>query len=293
MQIAFHIGANCTDEDRLIKSLLKNADVFLKEQIAVPGPGRYRKLIRETIAALKGAKPADDTRNILLDTIVENDNIGRVVLSNGNFICIPPRIFDHGLLYSQAGPKARALRQLFPKDDITLFMGIRNPATFLQETFLRSNAKTIDEYLGIMRPTEIQWSDMIRRIREDAPDVALTVWCNEDAPLLWEQIMREISGVNPDTPIVGGLDMLATIISRDGMQLLYTKLQSQPPQSAADMHEMIAEIWETHALDDQVEDEINQPELDPALLEQMTEMYDADVAKIASMQGVKLLLPFD
>ena len=293
MQIAFHIGANCTDEDRLIKSLLKNADHCLKQGIAVPGPGRYRTLIRETMAALKGAKPALETRDILLDTIVDNDNIRRVVLSNGNFICIPPRIFDHGLLYSQAGPKARMLTQLFAGDDIELFLGIRNPATFLQETFLRSNAQTIDEYLGLMRPQEIAWSDVVRRIREDAPNAALTVWCNEDTPLLWEQLIREISGISDETPIVGGFDMLATVISPDGMKLLHEHLQSNPPQTAADRHDLIAEIWESHALDDQVEDEITQPELDPALVEQMTDMYDEDVARIGQMKGVKLLMPFD
>jgi len=157
MQIAFHIGANCTDGDRLLKSILKNADRLLAEGIAVPGPGRYRTLIRETITALDGSKPATDTRDILLDTIVANDNVKRVVLNNDNFICIPNRIFDHGLLYSQAAAKTRALKQLFKGDDIALFLGIRNPATFLQETFNKSKANSIPEYLGLVQPLEIRW----------------------------------------------------------------------------------------------------------------------------------------
>ena len=46
MQIAFHIGAHCTDEDRLLKSILKNAQMLSQLGIVVPGPGKYRSLIR-------------------------------------------------------------------------------------------------------------------------------------------------------------------------------------------------------------------------------------------------------
>jgi hypothetical protein len=292
MQIAFHIGANCTESDRLLKSILKNVDSLLAEGIAVPGPGRYRSLIRETIGALDGASPAQDARDVLLDTIVENDDIDRVVLSNDNFICVPNRIFDHGLLYSQIDTKTRALSKLFTGDDISLFLAIRNPTTFLQETFERSNASSIGEYMGMMQPQEIKWSDMMRRMKMAVPDIPLTVWCHEDSPLLWEQLIREITGVDPFTGIAGGLDMLSSIISKDGMALLGKRLKADPPRSNTQRHEIIAEIWETYALEDEIEDEIDLPELDPDVIAQMTEMYDDDVEYIGQMEGVRLLLPF-
>jgi len=292
MQIAFHIGANCTDGDRLLKSVLKNADTLLGQAIAVPGPGRYRSLIRETIAALDGTKPAADTRDILHDTIVENDDMDRVVLGNDNFMCVPNRIFDQGVMYGQAGQKVRALQRLFAGDDIKLFMGIRNPATFLQETFKRADAATLDAYLGLIRPAEIRWSDVVRRIKQDAPDVPITIWCNEDTPLLWEQLIRALSGIDPATPVVGGLDMLSTVISPEGMRVLQDTLRANPPQTNAARHEIIAEIWEIHALEAEIEDEIDLAELDPALVNEMTANYDADVDVIGAMPGVNLIMPF-
>ena len=69
MQIAFHIGANCTDEDRILKSLLKNVGSLSDVGIKVPGPGKYRRIIRETIQNLNGMPPAANTRGILLDAI--------------------------------------------------------------------------------------------------------------------------------------------------------------------------------------------------------------------------------
>ncbi len=41
MQIALHIGAHCTDEDRLLKCLLMNKEILSDVGTAVPGPGRY------------------------------------------------------------------------------------------------------------------------------------------------------------------------------------------------------------------------------------------------------------
>ena len=40
MDIVLHAGAHCTDEDRLVKCLLKNKDLFLQRGVAGPGPSR-------------------------------------------------------------------------------------------------------------------------------------------------------------------------------------------------------------------------------------------------------------
>ncbi|MFU8825814.1 MAG: hypothetical protein ACNA7N_16435, partial [Yoonia sp.] len=116
MQIAFHIGANCTDEDRLLKSLLKNADTLRKQGIIVPGPGKYRTLIREAMQSVATASPHPDSRDILLDAIIDTDDLRRLVLSNDNFISVPPRIFNHGVFYPQAETKVRALHRLFQSE---------------------------------------------------------------------------------------------------------------------------------------------------------------------------------
>lgn len=292
MQIAFHIGANCTDEDRLLKSILKNANTLLQSGTAVPGPSRYRSLIRETIQGLAGSAPAPDTREILLDTIIENDNIQRVVMSNDNFICIPKRIFDHGLFYPQAEQKVRGLRQLFPADDITLYLSIRNPVTFLQETYKRANPGDLQTYLGLMQPDEVRWSDVIKRIKSAAPDTPVVVWCNEDSPILWEQLIRSVSGAEPAQDIVGGLDLLSNIISEQGLNLLKARLAEYPLQSNAARHELIADIWETHAIRDQIEEEIGLIDLSPEAVTRMSQMYEDDLSVIADIDGVTLMLPF-
>ena len=293
MQIAFHIGANCTDEDRLLKSTLKNADTLLQHGIAVPGPGKYRKLIREAIESLAGGAPTDEARDVLLDAIVEEDNISRILLSNDNFITIPKRIFDHGIFYHQAEKKVRGLYQLFPDDDISLFLGIRHPASFLQETAARAGVGSLAQYLGVLPPVAILWSDVIRRIKHAAPDTPLYVWCNEDTPLIWDELIRLFSGVSADVQMAGQLDIVSHIISADALDALKTRIASVSPGEIELRQTLIADTLEMHALPELVEDIIELPELNAPLVQAMTDAYEADLDVIADMEGVDLILPFD
>ncbi|MDX8347791.1 hypothetical protein SLH49_07310 [Cognatiyoonia sp. IB215446] len=292
MQIAFHIGANCTDEDRLLKSILKNADTLLQQGISVPGPSRYRRLLRETIQNLGADRPAPDTRDILIDAIVEDDSVSRIVLSNDNFICIPKRIFDHGMVYPQAEHKVRGLHRLFPDDEIALFLSIRNPVTFLQETFQRAQAADLETYLGFQQPSDLNWSDVIARIKSGAPDSPLTVWCHEDSPLLWEDLIRAQSGVALDTQMLGGLDQIGDLLSPDGQAKLREALNNTATTETLTRQEIIANIWEQHGLDDAVDYEIELPGFTPSVITALTEQYERDLEKIDAMEGVELLLPF-
>ena len=49
MRIVFHLGAHCTDDERLIRCLLKNRGLLAAQGIIVPGPAHYRSLIRTLV----------------------------------------------------------------------------------------------------------------------------------------------------------------------------------------------------------------------------------------------------
>lgn len=156
MQIAFHIGANCADDDRLLKSILRNPSTLLQQGIAVPGPGKYRALLRETIQGLEGARPTKESREILLDAIVEEDDIGRIVLTNDNFIAIPKRVFDHCVFYHQTEAKVSGMCRLFPEDELSFFFSMRNPVSYLQDIAQRADAPGLRDFLGAFQPLEIR-----------------------------------------------------------------------------------------------------------------------------------------
>tara|TARA_R110002049_G_scaffold95877_7_gene235303 strand:- start:2986 stop:3861 length:876 start_codon:yes stop_codon:yes gene_type:complete len=291
MQIAFHIGANCTDDDRILKSLLKNAGNFGEQGIKVPGPGKYRRLLRETIQNLNGAPPAANTRGILLDAIIDDDDAARVVLSNANFICIANRIFDRGIFYEQAEAKLSALHQLFEQDDIEIFLALRNPATFLPVVFAESKAETPEAYFNGLHPTQVRWSDLVRRIQHMFPQTKLTVWCNEDTPLIWAEILRAISGVEQDQKITGGFDLLASIMSDEGMNRFLNYLRSHPPKSEAQKRRIIVAFLDKYAVEEKIEETVDLPGMTDEMVDELSQIYDNDIEFIEQLPGVSFIAP--
>ena len=182
MQLVFHAGLHCTDEDRVLKCLLKNRGDFAAEGTIVPPPGRYRKLIGQTLAALANAEPAPDARDILLDTILEGEEADRLILSNQSFFSLPKFATSKGMYYHKAVTRVAQLKQLFPGDQIELFFALRDPASFLPALFEKA---PVDEFLEMTSgtdPRDLRWSEMVARLRNAHPDVPLTIWCNEDSP---------------------------------------------------------------------------------------------------------------
>ncbi len=291
MEIALHIGANCTDEDRLLKSLLRNTNAFLEYGVKIPGPGKYRRLIRETIQNLNGAPPSPETRGILLDAILDEEQVDRVVFSNANFTCIANRIFDQGIFYEQTEAKIGAFHQLFPNDEIEIFLALRNPATFLPAVYNQSKADSLGAYLKGLDPSQIRWSDVVRRIQAVAPMSKLTVWCNEDTPFIWAEILRKIAGLEADTPITGGFDLLASIMSAEGMNRFLNYLRAHPPQTEAQKRRVIAAFLDKYAIEDEVEEDLSLPDYPAELLNGLTDIYENDVAFISQLPGVNFITP--
>jgi hypothetical protein len=90
MRIVYHLGAHCTDEERLVRCLLKNRAVLAEQGIVVPSPTRYRKLLRDTAVQLRGATASIETQALILDQIMEEAVADRLILSWDSFLSFPP-----------------------------------------------------------------------------------------------------------------------------------------------------------------------------------------------------------
>ncbi len=291
MQIAIHTGAHFTEEERLMKCLLRNKAGFSKSGIAVPGPGKYRKLLKQTLEALKSSKPADGARDVLLDAILDEETADRLILSNAHFFNAPRASMHNGTLYPAAPERMQQLRSLFPQDEIEIFMALRNPATLLPAMFDHSPKPTMESYLGVSDPCEIRWSDTLWAIRNAVPDISITVWCSEDSPLLWAQILRETAGLEPSQEISGEFDLLQDIMSGEGMKRLEVYLQTHPDMTEMQKRRVISAFLDKFALDEEIEEELNVAEWTDDLMDEMTEIYDEDMLEVQRIPGVNLIAP--
>ena len=233
MQIALHAGVHATDEGRLLKCLSRNGKVLGPRGIAVPPFGSYRILLRDAIAAVvSGHSPAPNARAVLLDGILAGtdhaDEPDRLILSNQNFFSNAGVAIRDGILYRAAEARLDAMAKLFPRDEIELFIGIRNPATFLPTVQSAGNTDTVEAFLGEADPLSIRWSDFILRLRHACPRVSITVWCNEDTPLIWGSLLREIASIEPNLKITGAFDLLSDIMTQEGMKRFRAYLAEHP-----------------------------------------------------------------
>jgi hypothetical protein len=290
MDIAFHIGANCTDDDRLLKSVAKNLPLLASQGTRVPNPARYRRLIRETIQHLRGAPPEPGTRDVLIDAILDHgETTERLVMGNPAFICTPARICEAGCFHEMATFKARSLRALFPEDRIEMFLSIRNPASFVPACWEQTRGRGFDAFMAGLDPRSILWSDVVARLRHAAPDAGLTVWCDEDSALLWPDLVRALAALGPDAPIEGAHDLVYEIMHPEGAARLRDYLEAHPPASPEQTRRVVSAFLDKYARPDAVESEIDLPGWDAALIADLTAIYEADLERIARMEGVRFL----
>ncbi|WP_286193428.1 hypothetical protein [Tropicibacter sp. R16_0] len=291
MQIIFHTGAHATDDERLLKCMLYNKEAFGKRGIAVPGPGKYRSLFKEAFAAMETAAPSEDARDVLIDAILDDEVADRLLLSNAHFFGSQRFVLDGDTLYPLADVRVRQLRELFKFDQLEIYMAIRNPATFVPAALSNAAPSRIREITSTINPLNLRWSEVFQRMRTAAPDVPITVWCNEDTPLLWGQIMREFAGLEHGTKMTGGFSLLSDIMSNEGMTRFRSYLHQHPELTEMQKRRVIAAFLDKYAIDDEVEEELDLPGWTTELVDELTDIYDEDVFAIQRIPGVTLIAP--
>jgi hypothetical protein len=291
MQVILHTGAHYTDDDRLMKCLLRNKGDFAKRGISVPGPGKYRKLLKDTFNALKEAPASPDARDILVDAMLDDEKADRLILSNTHFFGAPRSAVRQGVIYPMAPERIANMSQLFPFDQVEMFMAIRNPASFLPSVFDNSPQDQFADFLGGVDPREIRWSETLARIREAAPDVPITVWCNEDTPLIWAQIIRDLAGLEHGEKIVGGFDLLADIMTREGMKRFRAYLKTHAVMTEMQKRRVISAFLDKFAIEEEIEEELDLPGWTEQMVDEMTDIYDEDLIQIQRLPGVQVISP--
>lgn len=291
MQVIFHCGAHGTEEDRLLKTLLRNKDRFRQHGTVVPGPGKYRYLIKDCIAALQEGQATPDARDVLWDAILEEEQADRVILSNANFFGSQRQSLGGSQFYPEAEGRLLALRQLFAQDELELYIGLRNPATMLPGLFENAHPDRKTKVLQELDPYGLRWSDLLKRLRNAAPEVPITVWCFEDMPLIWAQIIREMSGLEMNQRLDGGMDLLAAIMTREGMQRLRHYLGQHPEMTEMHRRRVFSAFLDKYVRDDELEEEIDLPGWSDAMVDTVTSLYEEDMETVQRIPGVTMLSP--
>ncbi|TCL09046.1 hypothetical protein BXY66_1088 [Shimia isoporae] len=291
MKLVLHIGAHFTDENKLVKSLVKNAAKLAEHDVIVPEPRSYRRQIRDIMDNVDTYPIVPAHRDSLLRGMLGDRLPDRIVLSNSNFFGVPRGAVRENRIYPNAVERLRDFAKIFHAEDIEVFIAIRDPATFLPALVNGSTEKSLETVTGGSTPMALRWSELIMRIRQALPEVPVTVWCNEDTPLIWEEVLREFAGFDPNMPIDGGSDLLSSIMTPQGFGRYQSYVASHPDLTEMQKRRVIAAFLDKFAIEEEVEEELDLPGWSEDFVEAMSDAYDEDVFLIERIPGVTLITP--
>lgn len=289
MQIAIHLGAHRTDEDLILDILQRNEGRLAKSGISIPPPRRARPAIRKAAQASGQGGLDAIAQDALLTEMLGDAQPERIILSYEAFLGIYARVLDGGRLYADAGQRARLLRDLFPEHQVSFFLGLRNPATYLPAVFEASSISSMGEFVGSHDLAQLRWSQPVKDIRAACPEVPLTVWCNEDLPLLLPEILDAMAPNG--APFDGEDAMLAKVMTAAGVTRLRGYLKDNPPGTRATWRKVATAFLGKYADPEVVEPEITTQGWSDEMINGLSAIYEDDLRHIDDLPGVTFLQP--
>ena len=210
MRIILHAGANKTTEDHLLFSLRRNLNPHHQNKIALPPPKNYRRPLRQRKMQSNHTAPDADARDILLDVFLhgEPEECRTLYMGIPGFFGAHKETIQNNTLYPHAISNLVRFVELFPEDQTHLFVALRNPATFILAMMAEAKTDNLNFIMNKSDPRALRWSDLFKSIRERFPALPMTIWCTDDTPFIWGQLMRLVGGFSPSTPMVGSYSLI-------------------------------------------------------------------------------------
>ena len=288
LDIAIHLGAHCTDEDRIQRVLTDNRARLRRQGIVVPPPGRARPALRRALQARAAGRGGDED---VLDELLDGASAtpARLVLSYEAFLGVYANVLAGDRMYPEAGARARLLADLFPGHAVGFHFGLRNQASFVPALFEASSVQRFGTFLEGQDLARMRWTDPVAAIRAACPDVPLTVWCTEDLALIWPEVLRRLAGT--DGPLQGEDAILAEIMTEGGFRRLQAYLRDNPIRTQGTWRKVVAAFLRKYARPERLEREIDLPGWTQGIIAGLTEHYAADVAAIRARDDVTVLGP--
>ena len=291
MKAAFYLGTHGTEPERTVRALMDNRGWMLEHGIEPIPPSRHRGLLEEALAALSGGPATPEMEDVLLDSILDSDAPERIIISQPALIGVPARCLSEPGFFAAAGPKMVAAANLFPAAEAEFFMALRNPATLIPFLLDKIDPNRTEQLMGGRNPETMRWAPAVRQMLQSIGRRRLVLWCHEDTPLIWPDVLRRIAGIPADVPLRAGLSALADVLTDDGMTELRAALKSAPRLTIDSRRDIFSDVLGRHARPDAIEATITTPGWTQDRVDRMTAAYDEDVAEIAALPGVEFIAP--
>ena len=135
----------------------------------------------------------------------------------------------------------------------------------------------------------LRWSSAIDNIRVKNPEEPLTVWNDEDIPLVWPELLQAVAYYAPGMVLNNEGDLLATLMPPKAIKWMQAYIDCHPITSTEMRRRIVTTRLDKFAL--QYKANVETPASTEATVETLTQLYGQDVERIANTPGVRFIAP--
>lgn len=290
MKAVFHLGANGTDLGAMANSLSANQSMLARHGVEFVPHDRCDEIFQRAQLALKGGRATPEMEQMILDAILDLDAPERIVFSHQNLLGLPNRMLSANGLYYAADERISALQNLLPGCEAEFAIALMNPASLVAYARKRQPQISYDQMMHAVDPTALRWPDAIKRILRAAHGKRLIVWCHEDTPLIWTEVMRSMTRIPDEVHFANQLEIAATLLPPDALREARLQIRRTGTGiTVAQRRAIVEAALVAHGRADQMQADLDLPGWTQDLVDQITRQYYADVADIAALPGVEFI----
>lgn len=291
MQVVIHAGVAFSDNDCLIETLLANAETLQQHRIAPLNLAQGRQFVKVASDAMASGADPHAVQGQLEDVLPDRAACDRAIVSSDKAFGPRRTAILHEQFYPLAGERTAFWDHVLGDDQLELFFGVMNPATFISKTLMSLPENRRKAVLDNTDISSLSWLSTIEDLRDAAADVQVTLWANEDTPLIWGDILRALAGLPEDAALRHEYAFLASLLTDAGRSELAQLVHQIGPEDRDMLRNSLAHLFDEHADPAQIEEELDLPGWSADLIGAFSELYEQDMAKIRSMPGVRVLRP--
>ena len=294
MRSILHIGAHKTASTHLQIGLRWAADALSARGVAVFTPPTLRAPdlgLQDYVALPPGDKRARDHGARLSAAFARPAE--RLLISEENILgnAHARDMIEGRRFYPRAETVVPRVLELLPPGPKVVALAMRDPASFLTSAYsqrLMSGAPDrFDHFLQGLSPLSLSWFDFVTRLRAAVPDARFVLWRFEDYPAIARPVLSTLLGPDAAAEV-----RLGHAIAHPGLS---AKAQLAVMAEAPALREMGQKAARERiaALREAAPKGPDAPGFDPflpSLKARSARAYQEDVARIAQMPGVTLLL---
>lgn len=291
MQVVFHIGVHNTDSERVLKTLLNNREELLKIGTEPIPNSRHKGIFVDALMSLKGGAATPEMEQILLDAVIEEEDVQRIVFSMSGFMGASKIAVTARGFYSDIESRINGLMRLYPSAETEFFLAIRNPATLLNDILISNKNLSYHELMANANPLDLRWRDVAHRLARAAQGRRVVVWCFEDLPLIFPEVVRMIGNMPLEAQLRGGTQYVEELLTPGGRLKLKEAMKGYAQLSIRKRREIHGQVLNQYGMESILEQSIHLPGWTQELVDEISDNYYSDVAEIAVLPGIEFILP--